>query len=472
MLPALVFLFAAADTADLEAAIKKVTGVLAIVESQAADPVNSSQAVYGGVIPGMLRGLDPHSIFLDPDQFQQLREMSNSEQKGFGSIVSILPGRVIVLQTLPDTPSARAGLSAGDEIVGVNGIPLAGLEMEQLVQLLGQSRRRQARVAVRRANTPRLLEFTLTPETVISASIDRAFLLSPGTAYVRVANFETKTGRELRDAVERLGGRILSGLVLDLRNNPGGVVESALECASLFLKPGQTIFSIRGRTRQQEEVKVPNTAPLPYTFPVSVLINEKTASAAEIVAASLQDHKRAHIVGTRSFGKGLVQSVYNLSDETGMALTVAFYYSPKGRNIQRPLKNVQLATETRPEDRGGIEPDRVVTGGEGYTRLRAVLDASASFTTFATEVLRKAPLPGLSVKSELPPSLLDEFQGWLAARQIQPSVAEWSADSAWIRSRLQQELVNQAISVEQGDQIEAQRDTQVQAAVDLLRQPL
>lgn len=337
MLAVLAFLLAADPAQDLADAVKKLVQVFSTVESEYAEPIDSSRAIYGGTIPGMLRGLDPHSIFLDPDQYQQLQEMNNAAQKGFGSIVSILPGRVIVLQTMQGTPSARSGLSPGDEIVAVNNYPLMGLEPEQLIQLLSESRRQVAKITVRRANTPRLLEFTLTPEAVASPSVDRAFLLKPGVAFIRVQNFEARTGAELKAAIEKLGGSKLNGLVLDLRNNPGGVVEAALESASLFLKPGQRILSVRGRTKKEEEIKVPDNV-TPYEFPVSVLINGKTASAAEIVAAALQDHKRARIVGEHSFGKGLVQSVYPLSDKTGVALTVAFYYSPNGRNIQRPLK--------------------------------------------------------------------------------------------------------------------------------------
>jgi carboxyl-terminal processing protease len=465
MLPAIALLLAA-DTAELERAVKALTQVYAAVEAEAADPVNSAQAFYAGAIPGMLRVLDPHSTFLDPDQYQQLQEMSASEQKGFGSIVSILPGRVFVLQTLPDTPAARAGLSPGDEIVAVNGIALMGLEPEQLVYLLSQSRRQEASIAVRRANTPRLLEFRLTPATVASESVDRAYMLSPGVGYIRVANFDSKTGRALRAAIKKLGGEELQGLVLDLRNNPGGVAESALETASLFLAPGQTILRIRGRSRKEEAIHVPQGV-APYTFPVSVLINEKTASAAEIVAAALQDHGRAKIVGMPSFGKGLVQSVYPLADRTALALTVAFYFSPNGRNIQRPLKDVQL--ETDPQQRGGVIPDEEVAP-ETFTRLRGFLDATGAFTAFAAEALRKGK--PLDETGALRAGVMDDFRIWLSERGVNPGVAEWSADASWTRNRLHQELTNQSLGVEKGDEIEARRDPQVQRAIDLLRQPL
>jgi carboxyl-terminal processing protease len=232
----------------------------------------------------------------------------------------------------------------------------------------------------------------------------------------------------------------------------------------MFLQPGQRILYARGRAKKEEEITVPN-GPAPYTFPVSIVINGKTASAAEIVSAALQDNQRAKIFGQRSFGKGLVQSVYPLSQNSGMALTVAFYYSPNGRNIQRPLKNVQLSTNDA--DRGGVKPDGEVDT-EAFTRLRGVLDASASFTTFTTEYLRKGA--AVTPQFDVTGPLLDEFRSWLAERKIQPGVADWSRDVDWIRSRLKQEIFNQALGVEKGDEVEAARDPQVRAALDAIRQ--
>jgi carboxyl-terminal processing protease len=456
------------DVRDVEAAVRQFVTVYSAIEQNSATPVDSSAAIYGGALPSMLRDLDPHSVFLDPDQFQQLKEMSNAEQKGFGSIVSILPGRVFVLQTLPGTPSARSGLSPGDEIVAVNNIALGGLEPEQLIQVLSQSRRQPARIWVRRASSPRLLDFLLTPETVASPSVDRAYFLEPGIGYIRIANFELKTAAELEEAIGRLGGDSLKGLVIDLRNNPGGVVESALRMASLFLPAGTPIMTARGRNKKEETVTAPEGSGR-FRFPLVLLINEKTASAAEIVAASLQDHGRAKIVGTRSYGKGLVQTVYPLSQQSGMALTVAFYYSPKGRNIQRPLKDVQLAPGTNAADRGGVAPDETAAALP-YSRLRAVLDGSGALTAFATEYVRAHP--GLTDAFEVDGPLLDELKVWLSERKIQPAVADWSRDLVWIRSRLKQEIFNLALGVEKGDEVEAARDPEVQRAAGLLRQAL
>ncbi|HSM80005.1 MAG TPA: S41 family peptidase, partial [Bryobacteraceae bacterium] len=271
--------------------MKNFVDVLSIVRQNAADPV-STDVIYQGAIPGMLRTLDPHTVFFDPQQYEQLKQMERSEQKGFGTVVSVLPGRVIVLQALPGTPSAKAGLAPGDEILAINNVALSRLDFEQLVQYLGMARQRQAQLVVRREGNARLLEFTLNPAVMDAPSVERAFLLKDGVGYIRVASFDPQTGRQIKDSIEKLGGNALKGLLLDFRNNPGGVVEAALETASYFLKPGQKILSVKGRAVKGKDVEVPKTA-VPYSFPVAILVNEKTASAAEIVTGALQDHDRA-----------------------------------------------------------------------------------------------------------------------------------------------------------------------------------
>src|SRR6202051_616836 len=338
--PLLLF-FAPPPADDVDASLKRFIDVLGIVQREAADPVNNEPAMFQGAIPGMLRELDPHSIFFDPQQNQQLKEMESSERKGFGTVVSVLPGRVIILQALPATPSAKSGLQPGDEIVAVNNIALARLEFEQIVEFLGEARQHQAQLIVRRPGNVRLLDFILDPALVDSPSVDRAFLLKPGVGYVRANGFDPQTAKQLKAAIENLGGEKLKGLVLDLRDNPGGVVQTALEAASYFLKPGQRILSVKGRSIEGQNVEAPKTA-TPYSFALAVLVNDKTANAREIVSGALQDHDRATIIGQPTFGKGLVQNVFPLSGNTALALTTAFYYTPSGRSIQKTLPSGHL----------------------------------------------------------------------------------------------------------------------------------
>ena len=471
----LLFLFAAPpSTADLDSALKRFTELLSIVETEAADPVVSQTAIYQGAIPGMLRTLDPHSIFFDPDQNEQLKQMENSERKGFGTVVSVLPGRVIILQALPGSPSAKAGLQPGDEIVAVNNIELARLEFEQIVGYLSESHQHRAQLIVRRPGNARLIEFILDPELLDSPSVDRAFLLQPGIGYIRVTGFDPQTAKQLKDAIESLGGEKLKALVLDLRDNPGGVVQTALEASSYFLKPGQKLLSVKGRSIEDQSVDVPKTA-TPYAFPLAILVNEKTASAAEILTGALQDHDRAVVLGEPSFGKGLVQNVFPLTGNTALALTTAFYYTPSGRSIQKPLASGHLEIEKQPEQfqtdsgrtvtgGGGIQPD-IRISQQSPSRLRVALDASGVITSFATEFIQKHEVqPDFEVTA----GLLEEFQLYSGEHQIQPSVGEWATERGWLQSRLKQELFNQALGVAKGDEVEEQRDPAVRAAIEQL----
>lgn len=475
----LLLLFAATPATDLEESLKRFIDVLVIATREAADPVPSEQAVYQGAIPGMLKRLDPHSVFFDPGQLEQLKAMERSEQKGFGSVLSILPGRVIVLQALPGTPSGKAGLSPGDEILAVNNLALNRLMPDQLIEFLGAARQQTVHLDVRRPGNVRLLQFTLNPELVDAPSVDRAFLLQPGIGYVRLASFDPQTGKQLKRAIEKLGGSALKGLLLDLRNNPGGVVQAAFESAALFLKPGQKILSVRGRHTKGEEVDVPKTAS-PYGFPVAVLINAKTASASEILTGALQDHDRAVIIGEPSYGKGLVQNVLPLSGNTAVALTVAFYYTPSGRSIQKPLRSGQLEVEIAKQQYhtdagrtvtggGGIQPD-ISVPPEPQTRLRIALEASGMLTNFATEYTHRGKVPD---NFHVSPTILDEFQVFASEHGIQPSVSEWISEREWVQSRLEQEILNQGVSIEKGDEVEARRDPEVRRAIEeITRKPL
>jgi carboxyl-terminal processing protease len=467
---------------DLGPQLHQFIDVFSAVQANSADQLPVDKLIYEGAIPSMLRQLDPHTQFFEPSQFEQLKQMEQSEQKGFGSIVSVLPGQVIFLQTFPGTPTSKAGIQAGDELVAINNVAIANLEPDQIVELLTEARQRTIHVFVRRQGDAKLLQFTLTPELVDSPSVDRAFLLEPGFGYIRIASFDVQTAKQLRDALDKLHVGSLQGLVIDLRNNPGGVVKAALDAAALFLKPGQRILTAKSRTGVVESADVPKNA-APYSLKLAVIVNGKSASASEILTGALQDHDRAVIVGEPSYGKGLVQSVMPLSDGAGLAITTAFYYTPSGRSIQKPLKNSALSEtfgrryDTSPPTfktdngrtvtgGGGIQPDLKV-GPEIPTRIEAVLEASGAVTSFATEYLSShSPLPDSFVVA---PSTLDDFKVYLAQRNIQPDVSEWVQEQNWIRGHLLEEIVTQARGVAKGDEIAARHDPQIGAALDALR---
>ena len=447
---------------DVAEQIKRFTQVYAALEANSADSLNPDAAFYAGALPAMLRQLDPHSVFLDPGQFDQLRQMEKSERKGFGTVVSIIPGRVMVLQTLPGTPSAKAGLAPGDEILAVNNIALGQLDFDQMVGLLSEARQRQALIHIRRPGNIRVFEMTLMPELMDAPSVDRAFVLrevAKKIGYIRVSSFDEKTGKEFAEALTKIGGVTLEGLILDLRNNPGGVVTAAVEIASLFLEPGQRIITMKGRNKNYEEIDVPKTAK-PYKFPIAVLVNGKTASASEIVAGALQDHKRATILGEPTFGKGLVQNVFPIRNETAIVLTTAFYYTPNGRSIQRPLQDSQLGSAIE-NKKGGIDPDEIVYQ-EAPSRLRMAIEATVSYTQFATDYTGKHKV---DETFDVTPDLLDDFKVFLAERRIQPPIGDWFKDKERIRKRLRQEIITIALGVPKGDEIDVQLDSAVQRAV-------
>ncbi len=460
-----LLLAATVSEEELAKLLKQFTQAYVAVEENYADPVAPEQLFYGGAIPGLLHSLDPFSAFLDPDQFRSLKDMQSSVQKGFGSVVSIAPGRVVVLQTLPGTPSARAGLGAGDEIVDINGYRLDRLELEHLVELLRESRQRPAQLMVRRPGVATLMTFTLVPAELASPSVSRAFLLRPGIGYIKMESFDDATPDEFDKALEKLGAAKLRGLVLDLRDNPGGVLPAALDVAATFLKPGQLILTVRGRSGPPEEIKVPADAK-PLNVPMAVLVNGKSASASEIVAGALQDHKRAAIVGEPTFGKGLVQRVFDLKESTGLALTTAYYFTPSGRSIQKRL--AALHTPQAEPGKGGITPDEPASL-EGLTPLRAVLEASSSFLQFAQDYTAKRR--NLPAGFEVTPELLDDFQQFLSGRQIRPGIGEWSANREWVRIRLKTEIYNLAFGVAKGDEVDAERDAQIQRAIRVITEP-
>jgi carboxyl-terminal processing protease len=472
---------------ELEPEVKRFIDVYNALDKYLADPIaDPESALYQGAIPGMVHTLDPHSAFLDRDQYASLKHMQTSTETGFGSVLQLVPGRVVVLQTLEGSPSARAGLLPGDEIVAVNNLSLTELDISQLAAVLGQSRRSKAELLVRRVGFPRLIPVTLVPAELSDPSVPRKFFLKPGIGYVKVANFDVHTAEELSAAIEELGGRKLKGLVLDMRDNPGGVVEAAVRIASFFLKPDQRILWIQGRDGPQEELRVPQGFE-PYEFPLAVLVNSHSASAAELVSGALQDHDRATILGEPSFGKGLVQSVFELSEGTALAITTAQYLTPSGRSIQRNLGDCRLYQLVHCDDekkgppkefktdagrvvaeKGGIQPDQVVLPRGLANRLETVMEASNSFLDFAQRYVREHP--GISENFEITPRILDEFQLFLSERRIQPSLSEWSSTVQYVRDRLQQEIFNLTLGVAKGDEVEARRDAPIQAALQTIEQ--
>jgi carboxyl-terminal processing protease len=255
---------------------------------------------------------------------------------------------------------------------------------------------------------------------------------------------------------------------------------AALEICSMFLNPGQKILTVKGRHVPTQDEAVPASAH-PYRFKVTILVNEKTASASEIVSGALQDHDRATVIGTPSFGKGLVQSVFPLAEKSGLALTTALYYTPSGRSIQKPLRGGDFAlsnTAAHPNAASEFKTDqgRTVQGGGGIipdliveptipTRLRMALDASGTFISFASDYVQRNHV---DEKFEVSPQLLDQFEAYASERHIQPGFVEFAGDRDFISHRIKAEIFNQTLGVEKGDEVDAQLDPQIIKAEQVL----
>ncbi|TDF85004.1 S41 family peptidase [Pseudomonas sp. H9] len=303
------------------------------IKAAYVEPVDD-KTLLENAIKGMLSNLDPHSAYLGPEDFQELQESTSGEFGGLGIEVGMEDGFVKVVSPIDDTPASRAGIEAGDLIVKINGQPTRGQTMTEAVdKMRGKIGEKITLTLVRDGGTP--FDVTLA-RAVIQVKSVKSQLLEDGYGYIRITQFQVKTGEEVGKALAKLrkdNGKKLRGLVLDLRNNPGGVLQSAVEVADHFLTKGLIVYT-KGRIANSELRFSADPADASEGVPMVVLINGGSASASEIVAGALQDQKRGVLMGTDSFGKGSVQTVLPLNNDRALKLTTALYYTPNGRSIQ------------------------------------------------------------------------------------------------------------------------------------------
>nr|MCU0246081.1 S41 family peptidase [Bryobacter sp.] len=339
--PGLEEVSAATSEDDIRASLKSFTKIYELVEENYADPLNPDKAVYKGAVPGMLRTLDPHSNFFDPKDYQQIREDQRGRYYGVGMTVAPRNNGTVVIAPFPASPAYKAGIRPGDFILEVNDKKCEGLTTSEVADLLKGPRGTQVQVMVAREGVEKPITFNITRDEIPRKSVPDAFWLKPGIMYLDIESFNENTSKEVEDNFKRLGEKNVKGLILDLRENPGGLLTEGVAVADRFLQRGQTIVSHRGRA-SQERPYVARNGNHGFDYPIVVLVNRYSASAAEIVSGALQDHDRGWILGDNTFGKGLVQTVYPLSENTGLALTTAKYYTPSGRLIQRDYANTSF----------------------------------------------------------------------------------------------------------------------------------
>ena len=313
---------AAGNEDDIKSSIKSFTRVYDLVEQNFADKVTPDKAVYNGAIPGMLRTLDPHSNFFDPRAFQLLKEDQKGHYYGVGMQVGPRNGKTIVIQPFSGSPAYKAGLRRGDVILEVNDKKTDSLNTSEIADLLKGPRGTKVQIVVAREGVDKPVTFNLIRDEIPRFSVMEPFLIRPGIAYIDINQFTETTSKEVEEGLRKLGEQNLKGLILDLRGNPGGLLNEGVEVAGHFLKKNDQVVSARGRATMEKPF-VARRGNGGRDFPIVVLVDRYSASAAEIVAGALQDHDRAWILGENTFGKGLVQTVFPLSDNTGLALTTA-----------------------------------------------------------------------------------------------------------------------------------------------------
>ncbi len=312
--------------------LRLFTEVLSIIQSQYVDEVPPKDIVYNA-IKGTLRGLDPHSSFLDPEMYREMQVETSGSFGGLGIEITLKDDILTVVAPIEGTPAYQAGIHPGDRIVKIEGLTTKDMQLTDAVKRMRGKPGTKITISVLREGWTEPKDFQITREQIRVQSV-KSMTLEPGIEYVRLRQFQEQTAADLETALEKFSkeGKI-QGLVLDLRNDPGGLLTSSVEVAEKFLDAGRLVVYTEGRVRNQNMRFQANAKRVYTDFPMVVLVNQGSASASEIVAGALQDWGRAVILGTQSFGKGTVQTIIPLSDGSGLRLTTAKYYTPKGRSI-------------------------------------------------------------------------------------------------------------------------------------------
>ncbi|MGB0033942.1 MAG: S41 family peptidase [Candidatus Acidiferrales bacterium] len=481
----------AAGSNDMQDSLKSFTRVLSIVERNYADPVDTDKAIYDGAIPGMLRVLDPHSNFFDPRQYALFKEEQQGKYYGVGMTVQQRENQTVVLSPFFGSPAYKAGIRPGDIILKVDAKSCSGLTTTEVADLLKGPKGTTVHISLGREGWEKPIEVTVIRDEIPRPGVQYSTMVKPGIGYARVFTFNETTDSDLSDALRQLDVSKLDGLIIDLRNNGGGLLNQAVGMADMFLDKNELVVSHRGRSSPERRYYAVR-GNQGVAVPVVVLVNGQSASASEIVAGSIQDHDRGMIVGETSFGKGLVQTQYPLSEETALLLTTARYYTPSGRLIQRDYKNISLydyhynpkpphAPEVKLTDsgrqvfgEGGITPDvsvvppklnefqqTLIRRGVFYPYPEGVGD----FTRF---YLGEKPEIGRDFNTD--DSVLNEFRKYLDKQHIKFTEPDIQDNLAWLKWKIKREVVTTVFGLNDGYKVELQNDVQLDKAIEMIPQ--
>jgi carboxyl-terminal processing protease len=473
----------AQDESTFRDGLKSFSAVYDIVAKNYAEPLTGDmpdKAIYDGAIPEMLHTLDPHSSFYDPKAYARMKEDQHGKYYGVGMLIVPQNGKVVVVTPIENSPAFRAGIHPGDIITSIDGQSAAGLSSDEVANRLKGPRGTKVNVTMTRVGSSTPLNFELVRDEIPNASIDLSYEIRPGIGYVHIKQFQETTGREFDDAIDAFGPN-LKGLVLDLRGNPGGVLVEAVSVCDRLLKRGQIIVSQRGRAFPEQVYRATHGNE-GDSFPIVVLVNRNTASAAEIVSGALQDHDRALIAGETTFGKGLVQTVYTLSDNTGLALTTYHYFTPSGRLIQRNYSGVSLYdyyyNPDQPQDDkdrevkltdsgrtvyggGGITPDVKVEAPKSTPFQDLLLERDA-FLGFTEDYLAHRTV---NKDFQVDDAVLSEFKKYLSSQNYDYTPQELDNNLDWVKANLRSKILATQLGQTAGLKVEADWDPEIQQAI-------
>ena len=483
---------ARADRAETLRNLERFSRVYQKILSSYVEEEDSNELV-DAAIQAMIDKLDPFSTYMDADMLSDLMVKTHGEFGGLGIIISVRDDFPTVISPIEDTPAARLGIRGGDKIVEIEGEGTKGWDVQDAVDKLRGPEGTPVTIGIKRFGVDEVLPYTITRAIIPVVSVPYHFVLADDIGYIRCTQFGEQTSTEMRAALDDLQGQGIKGLILDLRNNPGGLLEAAKDVSDLFLDAGQIIVSTRGRDgRRLQEIYATTDDRYAKNYPLVVMINENSASASEIVAGAIQDWDRGLVVGQNSFGKGSVQSIFQISDDEALKLTTAKYYTPSGRCIHKdennhritPEEMLQHAQAAEAEDGddstqlqqapeipidqsdlplystlklqrpvrggGGIMPDIVLAPDE-ISDAALDLERRSAFFNFAVELLADHPVT-IDFKVDAP--LMQRFHDWLKDNGIELEDQAFTDNEDYIRMALRREVL-----YKQFGNVEAYRST-------------
>lgn len=476
---------------DTQSAVRSFTRVLDAVEGNYAEKVDVDRLVYQGAIPGMLRVLDPHSNFFDARQWASNLEDRRGRYYGVGMTVISRGEHTVVMSPYVGTPAYKAGIRPGDVIVKIDDKPTQGMSSSEIADLLRGSRGTTVKITVSREGYADPLVFAVMRDEIPRHAVDLAYELKPGIGYIRLAGFNEKTDGELGEAMKRLSASTLDGLILDMRGNPGGLLDEAIAVGDMLLDKNQLIVSHRGRASTERRYYAVR-GNQGNDMPLVILVNNNSASATEIVAGAVQDHDRGVIVGETTFGKGLVQTLQPLSENTGLALTIARYYTPSGRLIQRDYKSISLfeyyerKVPERPTEVRLTDSGRQVTGGGGITPDITVREPELNH--FEKELLRMdvffpfdttvggftrhylGTRPTITREFVADDAVMADFRRYLSGQNVRYTEPELAESLEWVKRKIKQEVFLSAFGQQEAFKVELEADPQLLAAIEAVPQ--